>query len=205
MNILSTLNAICLRNLQLGTGPEQRTYTNSTNVEQECNGSNIGVMDHKIRPSSTLIDEVISRLDSNSYDNTTTSPSFDQVVIAGEGEPTLRIDALLAVSRQIQSHRMERRTGRSHCIVKVLHDMMEAGISCISVALNTANRHEYDFILEVAKVGMAVEIMGIDRPDVDKVETDRLVRLLLSVADKSKRSKVRWRKYFQKHSKEACS
>eukprot|EP00804_Cyclotella_cryptica_P007715 CCRYP_001334-RA/>CCRYP_001334-RA protein AED:0.39 eAED:0.39 QI:0/-1/0/1/-1/1/1/0/65 len=62
-----------------------------------------------------------------------------------------------------------------------------------------------EFILEVAKVGMAVEIMGIDRPDVDKVETDRLVRLLLSVADKSKRSKVRWRKYFQKHSKEACS
>ncbi|KAL3785169.1 hypothetical protein HJC23_013835 [Cyclotella cryptica] len=29
----------------------------------------------------------------NSYDNTTTSPSFDQVVIAGEGKPFLRMDA----------------------------------------------------------------------------------------------------------------
>ena len=54
-----------------------------------------------------------------------------------------------------------------------------------------------EFILEAAKVGMEVEITGIDRPDVDKLETDRLARLLLSVADKTKRSKVRWRKYFQ--------
>ncbi|KAL3782247.1 hypothetical protein HJC23_000310 [Cyclotella cryptica] len=222
------------------------------NVEQECNGSSIGVMDDKIRPSiSTLIDEVISRLDSDSYDNTPPSPSFDQVVIAGEGEPTLRMDALLAVSRQIQSHRKERSeaplpirvitNGLVYTVPNfgyspynskrngpfplhrhvVLRDMMEAGISRISVALNTANRHEYDvlmepccyssgrtmpgtahdmvceFILEAAKVGMEVEITGIDRPDVDKVETDRLARLLLSVADKSKRSKVRWRKYFQ--------
>ncbi|KAL3805790.1 hypothetical protein HJC23_007751 [Cyclotella cryptica] len=66
-------------------------------------------MDDKIRPSiSTLIDEVISRLDTNSYNNTATSPSFDQAVIAGEGEPTLRMDVLLEVSRQIQSHQMER-------------------------------------------------------------------------------------------------
>eukprot|EP00804_Cyclotella_cryptica_P029288 CCRYP_011706-RA/>CCRYP_011706-RA protein AED:0.11 eAED:0.11 QI:0/0/0/1/1/1/2/0/159 len=159
------------------------------------------------------------------------------------------MNALLAVSRQIQSHRMEQseaplpirvitnglvytvpNIGYSPYNSKkngpfplhyhmVLRNMMEAGISCISVALDTANRHEYDvlmepccyssgrtmpgmahdmcFILETAKVGMEVEITGIDQPDVDKVETDRMARLLLNVAVKSKRSKVRWRKYFQ--------
>ncbi|KAL7485136.1 hypothetical protein ACHAW6_010733 [Cyclotella cf. meneghiniana] len=222
------------------------------NVEEQCDGKN-GVVDDRIRPSiSTLIDEVISRLDSKySYDNSSPSPSFDQVVIAGEGEPTLRMDALLSISRQIQSHRKAQSeaplpirvitNGLVYTIPNfgyspynsqrnspfplhrhvVLRDMMEAGISRISVALNTANRHEYDllmepcsfssgnlmpgmahdmvceFILEAAKVGMEVEITGIDRPDVDKLETDRLARLLLSVADKTKRSKVRWRKYFQ--------
>ncbi|KAL3805928.1 hypothetical protein HJC23_007889 [Cyclotella cryptica] len=140
----------------------------------------------KIRPSiSTLIDEVISHLDSNSYDKTTTSPSFDQVVIAGEGEPTLRMDALLAVSRQIQLHRTENGPFPLHRHM-VLRVMMEACISHISVALNTANRHEYDvlmepccyssgrtmpgtahdmvceFMLEAAKVKMEVEITGID-------------------------------------------
>jgi hypothetical protein len=54
-----------------------------------------------------------------------------------------------------------------------------------------------EFILEAAKLGMEVEITGIDRQDVDKVETDRLARMLLSVAERTKRSKVRWRKYFQ--------
>eukprot|EP00804_Cyclotella_cryptica_P029615 CCRYP_017302-RA/>CCRYP_017302-RA protein AED:0.26 eAED:0.49 QI:0/0/0/1/0/0/2/0/96 len=73
----------------------------------------------------------------------------------------------------------------------------ERAIPTASVALNTANQHGYDvlmepgcyssgrtmpgtahdmvceFILDAAKVGMEVEITDIDQPDVDKGETDR--------------------------------
>jgi hypothetical protein len=203
------------------------------------------VLDDRISPSiSTLTNEAISYLSDNSNE------SFE-VVIAGEGEPTLRMDALLSISHKLQSHHKAQNqsllpirlitNGLVYTIPNfgyspynlqrngtiplhrhtVLRDMMEVGISRISVALNTANRHEYDvlmepscfssgsalpgmahdmvceFILEAAKLGMEVEITGIDRQDVDKVETDRLARMLLSVAERTKRSKVRWRKYFQ--------
>lgn len=218
------------------------------NADQQSLGENNDKMDGKyvvddrILPSiSTLTDESISLIKS--------TPSLDQIVLAGEGEPTLRMDALLSISHQIQSHR--RSNNESELPIRlitnglvytipnfgyspynrhrgiplhrhtVLRDMMEVGISRISVALNTSNRHEYDilmkpscytnhdtlpgtahdliceFILEAAKLGIDVEITGIDRPDVDKRETDRLARMLLSVAEVEKRSNVRWRKYFE--------
>jgi hypothetical protein len=129
--------------------------------------------------------------------------------------------------------------------------MLDAGISRLSVALNTANRHEYDLlmepccrttgngggammttgeggdggrrtksadvdddratlrpgtahdlvcelIVESTRVGMDVEITGIDRPGIDKAETERLARLLLSArkGGDRRRSPVRWRRYF---------
>lgn len=136
----------------------------------------------------------------------------------------------------------------------ILRDLIDAGVSRLSVALNTANRHEYDilmqpacytgggriltdddgsnttdatnnsssssssssfppmmpgtahdliceFIMDATKLGMDVEITGVDRPGIDKVEMERLARLLLSVAPKNKRkgrkSAVRWRPYFE--------
>jgi hypothetical protein len=143
----------------------------------------------------------------------------------------------------------------------ILRDMMDAGITRVSVALNTANRHEYDvlmdprctmggggggvlvggggadangddddatnmagvhalgpgtahdlvceFIVEACRVGMDVEITGIDRPGIDKFETERLARLLTSAAagrrggggsgsgGQRRRSPVRWRRYFE--------
>jgi hypothetical protein len=148
---------------------------------------------------------------------------------------------------------------------KLLRDLIDAGVSRVSVALNTANRHEYDvfmqpacytgggmimtddnnndgndnhnasssssiqqqpimtmmpgtahdliceFIMDATKLGMDVEITGVDRPGIDKVEMERLARLLLSVVPKPKknhnnnkkkgmmrrRSGVRWRPYFE--------
>jgi len=60
-----------------------------------------------------------------------------------------------------------------------------------------------EFIMDATKLGMDVEITGVDRPEIDKVEMERLARLLLSVAPKNKkkgrvgrRSVVRWRPYF---------
>ena len=222
-------------------------YNDISSVGDETAFDGKYVLDDRISPSiSTLSNEAISHISNTSND----SP-YHEIVIAGEGEPTLRMDAVLSISHQIQSHRKSQnesplpirlitnglvytipnfgyspynlhRNGRiplnRHII---LRDMMEAGISRVSVALNTANRHEYDilmepicfttgntlpgtahdmvceFIIEAAKVGIEVEITGIDRPDVDKNETNRLARMLLSVAERNKRSNVRWRKYFQ--------
>lgn len=150
---------------------------------------------------------------------------------------------------------------------KILRDLIEAGVSRLSVALNTSNRHEYDilmqpacytgggmitttavlndededvhtdmrkssnssnsnnelmmmpgtahdliceFIMDATKLGIDVEITGVDRPGIDKVEMERLARLLLSVGpknnDNNKMKKkrrngrrggtVRWRPYF---------
>ncbi len=128
----------------------------------------------------------------------------------------------------------------------ILRDMVEAGVSRLSVALNTANRHEYDIlmepcchtgggamvggngggatirggagggqallrpgtahdlvcelIVEATRVGMDVEITGIDRPGIDKAEVERLARLLLSArrgGGNQRRSPIRWRRYFE--------
>lgn len=154
---------------------------------------------------------------------------------------------------------------------KILRDLIEAGVSSLSVALNTSNRHEYDilmqpacytgggmitttavlndddddvhtdmrkssnssnsnsnnnnelmmmpgtahdliceFIMDATKLGIGVEITGVDRPGIDKVEMERLARLLLSVGPKNNNDNnmmkkrrngrrggaVRWRPYF---------
>lgn len=252
---------------------EQRQI--AAEAESKDGGEGQVMMDDKLEPSiATLVDEVSSRLDN--------SPNFDQVVIAGEGESTLRMDALLAVARSIEPYRTTNNYDdskrkqkqqpslpvrvitnglcygipnlgyspfnreRNGAIIPMqrhvmLRDMMEAGISRLSVALNTANRHEYDLlmepcchtgggrigssnsenndnddsndepmlmpgtahdivcelILEAGKAGMDVELTGIDRPGIDKVETERLARLLLSVGPKyGRRRAVRWRPYF---------
>ena len=240
--------------------------------ESQKEDDNEYVMDDGLEPSiESLVNEVTTRLNDDSDDQ------FDQVVIAGEGEPTLRMDALLAVAHSIKPFREEENNTskssnrsstdklpvrlitnglcygvtnlgyspynlkRSGVIIPqhrhvILRDMKEVGISRLSVALNTANRHEYDllmepscytgggiiggdgldsdntqapmmpgiahdlvceFIMEAAKLGMDVEITGIDREGIDRVETERLARLLLSVSpDKYRRRNVRWRKYF---------
>ena len=213
-------------------------------------------------------------------------------------QPTLRMDALLAIARTVQSYNQQQQQqndeqstkqinlrlitnglcysiphlGYSHnndnsnkillpkLRYTILQDLIDAGVTRLSVALNTANRHEYDvlmqpacytgggriltdddglggggamnanttdatnntssssssfppmmpgtahdliceFIMDATKLGMDVEITGVDRPGIDKVEMERLARLLLSVAPKNKRkgrkSAVRWRPYFE--------
>jgi len=251
-------------------------YNQKKRGEREQDANALYEDDSLQPPISTLLDEITSRIqpDTGNFTN-----EFDHVVIAGEGEPTLRMEALLAVARKVKSltGKVEKNPHNktSHSISVrvitnglcyginnfgyqtkgalfprsrhvVLRDMIEAGINRVSVALNTANRHEYDvlmspccyssrndsvmdqikpsnggsaennfgsltehglmpgtahdlvveFILEAAKVGIEVEVTGIDRPDVDTIEMDRFVRMLMSVSKAKKTPKTRWRKYF---------
>ncbi|EJK76247.1 hypothetical protein THAOC_02002 [Thalassiosira oceanica] len=128
-----------------------------------------------LQPSiASLIDEVESMIDEgNNSARGGGGRAFDSVVIAGEGEPTLRMDACLALARRVStmddplpvrlitnglvysipnfgySPFNAERNGilplHRHTVLK---DMLEAGITEISVALNTANRHEYDVMME---------------------------------------------------------
>jgi hypothetical protein len=63
--------------------------------------------------------------------------------------------------------------------------------------------------MDATKLGIDVEITGVDRPGIDKVEMERLARLLLSVGRKNNDNNmkkmrrsgrrggaVRWRPYF---------
>eukprot|EP00986_Skeletonema_menzelii_P007149 scaffold2779_cov149-Skeletonema_menzelii.AAC.1 len=270
----------------------------STSVATSNNTSNDGnniqsmkrihIQEDSIQPSiEMLVDQVAAHLEHDL--------DIHEVCIAGEGEPTLRMDALLAIARTVQSFNQQQQQNdqQSRKQIKfrlitnglcysiphlgysnnnsnkillpklrytMLRDLIDAGVSRLSVALNTANRHEYDvlmqpacytgggriltdddtgggggtnantsdtttnasssspyppmmpgtahdliceFIMDATKLGMDVEITGVDRPEIDKVEMERLARLLLSVAPKNKkgrvgrRSVVRWRPYFE--------
>ena len=252
-------------------------YLQQQGEMKQTNGAN-QLIDDWIEPSiESLVDEVTTRLE------LAPRGQYDQVVIAGEGEPTLRMDALLAVAKSVQQSNTNTKNNEQSSSSKkdnnigvrlitnglcygipnlgyspqnklrngtimplhrhvVLRDMMEAGISRVSVALQTANRHEYDvlmepcchtgggggiggnvvndndddensnnsrllpgtahdiiceFILEAGKLGMDVEITGIDREEIDKGEAMRLARLLLSVGPRYRQKKmIRWRQYF---------
>mmetsp|Transcript_9364 Transcript_9364/g.14311 ORF Transcript_9364/g.14311 Transcript_9364/m.14311 type:complete len:385 (+) Transcript_9364:134-1288(+) len=261
---------------------------NDNNSNIKNTKENMHIQEDSIQPSiATLVDQVSSHLEDNL--------DLHEVCIAGEGEPTLRMDALLAIARTVQSFNQQQQRRNDQQSAKqinvrlitnglcysiphlgysnnndpnkiqlpklrytILRDLIDAGVSRLSVALNTANRHEYDvlmqpacytgggmiltddddgnsggnnnttnnantvasssppmmmpgtahdliceFIMDATKLGMDVEITGVDRPDIDKLETERLARLLLSVAPKNKkgrvgrRSVVRWRPYFE--------
>ena len=110
---------------------------------------------------------------------------YEQVVIAGEGEPTLRMDALLAISRAMTRDNSDNNSSSKNKMHKhpalrvitnglcygipilgyssinldrdalipvhrhaIVRDMTDADITRLSVALNTANRHEYDILME---------------------------------------------------------
>lgn len=152
---------------------------------------------------SDLVDEIQSRLQET---------SFDSVVIAGEGEPTLRLDDLLDLAQQL--HRRNAKipirlitNGLVTTRLNVAQTLAEHGVSKVSVALMTADAHQYQqlmqptvqnahetvckFIQQSIQAGLDVESTAIDRPEVNKERTEAFSVSQLQVA-----SPVRWRPYF---------
>lgn len=157
---------------------------------------------------------------------------YHSVVIAGEGEPTLRLSALLAVSRaassldalpvRVVTNGLGGAIPNHH---RVLPRMREAGVTSVSVALMTSQPDQYGalmrpvlhpefvkatrmagtddldisvlahgivcgFISEALGCGLEVEVTGVDRPDVNKDEAEKLA------ADLGVHKLFRWRPYF---------
>lgn len=141
---------------------------------------------------------------------------FESIVLAGEGEPTLRLDDMLKLANELSaSSSLEKSTpslirlttnGLVESPKSVVDKLKASGISSVSVALMTANPQQYedlmvpavsnghkrvcDFIEHAVNAGLDVETTGVDRPDVDKVKAEELSRSLKVLMP------MRWRPFF---------
>jgi len=143
---------------------------------------------------------------------------IESVVFAGEGEPTLRLPLLLSISRAVHDERIYlpiRVTTNGLIHSSVLHQMKEAGVTGLSIALITAcqdqyvklmnpiinintnelmNVHPHDvvcqFVQSAVTLGFHVEVTGVDRPEVNKYKAEELAKRLGVVTP------FRWRSYF---------
>lgn len=155
----------------------------------------------------TLLKEAQRAIDTGNY---------DCLVFAGEGEPTLRPRALLALAKHLGSKNdipMRLVTNgiiQNDNMAELLHS---SGISSVSVALMTHDPVQYDnimmpnlgsasnqqpraheivcqFISNSIQSGLRVETTGVQRPDVHQGKTEECAKSL-GVTEP-----FRWRSYF---------
>lgn len=138
---------------------------------------------------------------------------FESIVIAGEGEPTLRLDDLVQLATDLKSSQENTfppvrltTNGLVEGPELVVQKLKVAGVCSLSVALMTADRNQYnnlmtpqitnghgkvcDFIEAAIAAGLEVEVTAVDRPDVDKEMVQDLAR------DLNVPGSVRWRPFF---------
>ena len=149
-----------------------------------------------------LIEEIESRLNDQ-------SSNIEAIILAGEGEPTMRLNDLLDLVEEIRVRcKLPVRLTTNGLVTSddVAKRLAESGVSKVSVALMTAEPKQYDdlmqpipdnaharvcrFIKEVIQADLHLEITAVDRHDVDKEKLENLSRFL-GVA-----SPIRWRPYF---------
>lgn len=137
---------------------------------------------------------------------------FESIVLAGEGEPTLRLGDMLNLVQHLKSAEYSSTirlttNGLIENPKGVVQRLRTVGVDAVSVALMTADKDQYrqlmdpqcdadghemvcSFIEEATAGGLAVEVTGVDRSDVDKEAAESLSRLL------SVEKPIRWRPYF---------
>jgi molybdenum cofactor biosynthesis enzyme MoaA len=131
----------------------------------------------------------------------------ESLVLGGEGEPTMRWSCLLSLAR-MYSHLNVRVTTNGLIPSTYAVQMKDNGIQTVSVALMTADPTQYiqlmkpadsslqvhyivcEFIQQAVRCNLQVEVTGVDRSDVDKEATEKLVMSL------GVQNAVRWRPYF---------
>lgn len=140
-------------------------------------------------------------------------PDLESIVLAGEGEPTLRMDDMLKLVEDLtnssgaQTPEVRLTTnGLVGSPESVVEQLKAGGVASLSVALMTADPAQYeelmtpivpsghgrvcDFIEHAVNAGLEVETTGVDRPDVDKAKAEDLSRSLKVLTP------MRWRPYF---------
>jgi GTP 3',8-cyclase len=129
------------------------------------------------------IEEVIEALERHDLQK------YKEVVFTGLGEPTLRFDVVLSVTRWLKSRNIRVRldtNGQAALInpeKNVILELKDAGIDSISVSLNAESEEKYnklcrpihkdafktvlDFVREARKAGIKTRVTVVDMPEID--------------------------------------
>ncbi|GAX17120.1 TatD DNase family protein [Fistulifera solaris] len=133
---------------------------------------------------------------------------YAQIVLAGEGEPTLRMSVLQQVAKTLsQTHAPKIRVVTNGLSTGCdAQQLVDCGVTSLSVALLSSDQSQYEewmqplesnghervlsFVRCAVQVGLDVEITAVER---DTLHRDRLQTL---VTDLGVQRPVRWRPYF---------
>lgn len=138
--------------------------------------------------------EVIAALEQTDLSN------YKEIVFTGLGEPTLRFDVVLAVTRWLKSrnYRVRLDTNGQGAIVNpgknVIQELKNAGIDSISISLNAESEEKYnklcrpvhkhaysavlDFIKEAQKAGIKTRVTVVNVPEIDLEKCKKLADAL---------------------------
>lgn len=152
--------------------------------------------EHNRRPTATEL--LLEIAESNTQ--------YEHVVLAGEGEPTLRMSLLQEITKALAPKFSSIRVvtnGLTPCDPQQLAD---GGVTSVSVALASSDPYQYEewmrpiesggyeravtFIRSAVAAGLEVEVAAVDR---DTVHRGRLESLVLELGVQRP---VRWRPYF---------
>jgi GTP 3',8-cyclase len=136
------------------------------------------------------IEEVIEALEKHDLQN------YKEIVFTGLGEPTLRFDVLLSVTRWLKSRNIRVRldtNGQATLINPerdVILELKDAGVDYISVSLNAESEEKYnklcrpihknafkavlDFVREARKAGIKTRVTVVDVPEINKEKCKKL-------------------------------
>jgi pyruvate-formate lyase-activating enzyme len=137
---------------------------------------------------------------------------YEAIVIAGEGEPTLRWEALLLLAQEFSSAHKVRVVTNGLVKAERVCELKQHGVDAVTVALMTGNPNQYielmepllseeltclhphelvcQFIQEAVRQDLEVEVTAVDRKEVD-IKTTETMAAALGVT-----THIRWRPFF---------
>ncbi len=169
------------------------------NITNKCSASCVfcvrdfsdGVYGYNLRLShEPTVEEIISELE------TLDLSKYKEVVFTGFGEPTIRLDELLKVTRYLNERNIVVRldtnghAGLIHPDRNVISELKEAGLSAVSVSLNAESEELYnelcrpiydnsyqamlDFTKEALDAGIHTRMTVVGVPEIDIEKCERI-------------------------------
>lgn len=142
-------------------------------------------------PSAQEVIEALEKTDLSKY---------NEIVFTGLGEPTLRFEVVLSVTRWLKSRNIRVRldTNGQAALINpgndVIQELKNAGIDSISVSLNAESEEKYnklcrpihknaykavlDFIKDARKAGIKTRVTVVNVPEIDLEECKKLAEEL---------------------------
>ena len=153
---------------------------------------------HNRRPTST---ELLQEIAESNIQH-----QYEQIVLAGEGEPTLRMSLLQEITKALSPHNHHVRLVTSGLTACDPQELADWGVTSVSVAFASSDPSQYEewmrpiesggyeravsFLRLAVKAGLEVEVAAVDRDGVHRNQLESLVSEL------GVKLPVRWRPYF---------